>query len=165
MNIIRGRITMNTRRELLVAILLLLTLSISAAALGEASLSFPALVETDCAWDDAGNLVSETAHDLNGQPALNARGFYRAEYTLDEHGNRLTAAYFGLNGEPVNIDDGFAKAEYTYFVDSKGVSQLLTEDRYTADGSRADIPHNCRFIYACCSAARRRPASWIKAWL
>ena len=131
---------MNTRLKLLVTALLLLTLSIPSGAIGEAALSFPALVETDCVWDDSGNLISETAHDLSGRPALNARGFYRAEYTYDDHSNELSVAYFGLNGEPVAIDDGFARAEYTYQADSKGAYHLITEDRYAADGSRADIP-------------------------
>ena len=52
---------MNTRLKLLVTALLLLTLSIPSGAIGEAALSFPALVETDCVWDDSGNLISEPA--------------------------------------------------------------------------------------------------------
>ena len=98
----------------LTAILLLLLLT-GAAALAAAqayTLSMPVLTETDCAWDGAGNLISETAHDLNGAPALNARGFYRAEYTWDEHSNLLTEAYFGLNGEAVASDSGYARSEY-----------------------------------------------------
>ena len=40
-----------------------------------------------------GNIIKETSHDLNGKPALNARGFYQAEYSWDEYGNMLTEAY------------------------------------------------------------------------
>ena len=121
-------------------VLLLLFSSYSMVSSAEVALTLPALTETDCVWDEKGNLVSETAHDLNGQPALNTRGFYRAEYTWDDRGNQLTAAYYGLNGEPVTADRGYARMERTWFRDSSGTSHLLTEDRYAPDGSRAEIP-------------------------
>ena len=129
------------KTKLLLIFLLLTVLTVSAAgAETNQALSIPAFTETDCVWDEAGNLISETVRDLTGAPALNRRGFYRAEYTWDALNNLLTEAYFGLNGEPVNADGGFARAEYTYGVDSRKVSHLLTEDRYAADGSRAQIP-------------------------
>ena len=82
----------------------------------------PGYTQTDCVWDDAGNLISEIAHDLNGVPAVNSRGFYRAEYVWDEHANLLSEAYFGLNGEPVVVDTGYARAEYTYYTNANGDS-------------------------------------------
>ena len=104
------------------------------------ALAFPQITETDCTWDDNGNLILETAHDLSGQPALNARGFYRAEYTWDDDNNLLSEAYYGLNGEPVVSDRGYARAEYTYHLDEEGHPHISTENRWDADGNRADIP-------------------------
>ena len=121
-------------------ILSMMILIIYTEGLAETDLSFPAITETDCKWDTKGNLLSETAHDLNGTPAVNSRGFHRAAYTWDEHGNLLSEKYFGLNGEPVICDKGYASAEYTYYTDYENKSYILTEDRYAADGSRADIP-------------------------
>ena len=104
-------------------------------------LQLPELTETFCEWDQAGNVIRETACDLEGNPAMNARGFHRAEYTRNEYGDILTEEYYGLNGEPVDtIDTGYARAEYTYFTDSQERTCIMTEDRYAADGSRADIP-------------------------
>ncbi|MBR6849533.1 MAG: hypothetical protein IKM88_04775, partial [Lachnospiraceae bacterium] len=110
------------------------------AAEGKGTLDLPAVTETDCAWNDQGNLVRETTHDLNGDPALNNRGFHYAEYKWDQHSNLIMEAYYGLSGEPVVIDKGYARAEYTYFTDRNKESHVLTEDRYAADGSRAEIP-------------------------
>ena len=119
--------------------ILLLSVMLPQAASAEtqqgSGLAMPQLTETDCAWDRDGNLVLEEAHDLNGEPALNSRGFHKAEYTWDEQGNLLTEVYTGLNGEPVNADTGYARAEFTY---ENG--HLVAEDRYATDGSRADIP-------------------------
>ena len=104
-------------------------------------LQLPELTQTFCEWDQAGNVIRETACDLEGNPAMNARGFHRAEYTRNETGDILTEEYYGLNGEPVDtIDTGYARAEYTYYTDDKGSTRIMTEDRYAADGSRADIP-------------------------
>ena len=122
-------------RLLLLLLMTVVLLPVWAQAEEGTGITLPVFTETDCEWDDHGNLISETAHDLNGQPALNSRGFYRAEYTWDAHDNMLTEAYFGLNGEPVNGDAGYARAEYTY--DEK--ERLVAEDRFAADGSRADI--------------------------
>ena len=100
-------------------------------------LDLPAYTLTECEWDEAGKLVSETAHDTEGNPAVNNRGFYRAEYTYGESGQLASEAYFGLNGEAVVATDvGYAKVEYAY--DELG--HLIAEDRYTTDGSRAEIP-------------------------
>ena len=52
----------------------------------------PAFTQTDCEWDGQGNLIRETAHTLDGAPAVNSRGFARAEYTWDAQGNLLTEA-------------------------------------------------------------------------
>ena len=137
----------------LMALMLALALCLCGAALGEAAggtptadqaaaaaLHLPTMTETDCEWDEAGNLISETSHTADGQPALNAKGYYRAEYTWDEKNNPLTAAYFGLGGEPVAADTGYARVEYTWAEDSNGQSLLLSEQRYAPDGSTADIP-------------------------
>ena len=104
------------------------------------ALSIPVFTETDCVWDEQGNLISETAHGPNGEPALNSRGFAQARYTWDAYGNLLTEAFFGLNGEPVVADGGYARSEYTYRRQKDGTSYVLTEDRYAPDGSRAQIP-------------------------
>lgn len=104
------------------------------------SLAFPTVTDTVCEWDSVGNLLSETAQDLSGAPALNARGFYKAVYTYDEHSNLLSEAYTGLNGEPVNTIDGYASASYTWRTDAASQSYILTEDRYDASGARAAIP-------------------------
>ena len=96
------------KTKLLLILLLLTVLTVSAAgAETNQALSIPTFTESDCVWDEAGNLISETVRDLTGAPALNRRGFYRAEYTWDALNNLLTEAYFGLNGEPVNADGGF----------------------------------------------------------
>ena len=129
--------------RLILPLLLLFTLLTAVPAGAEdedAPLSLPAFTETDCVWDQYGNLISETAHDLRGFPALNSRGFCRAEYMWDENGNMLSEAYFGLDGKPVTADSGYASAVYTYRQGSNGESYVLTEDRYAPDGSRADIP-------------------------
>ena len=73
-------------------------------------LSFPDLTETDCEWNLTGNLICETAHDLDGTPALNSRGFSRADYTYDEHSNLTIEAYYDTNGKPIVIDTGYARA-------------------------------------------------------
>ena len=105
------------------------------------SISFPDLTQTDCVWDGNGCLVSEIAHDLDGNPAVNSRGFYRAEYTWDEHGNKLSEAYYGVNEEPVNNTDvGYARALFTYLPDEDDGFQILTEDRYDVTNNRASIP-------------------------
>ena len=122
-------------------VILILAISVSAAgAQSDQALAIPEFTETDCVWDEQGNLVSETAHGPNGEPALNSRGFARASYTWDEYSNLLTEAYFGLNGEPVTANGGYARAEYTYVRQADGRSYVLTEDRYAPDGSRAQIP-------------------------
>ena len=126
--------------KLIVLLLAALLLSIPSQAGAEKTLSLPVFTETDCEWDAEGNLIRETARTLDGRPALNNRGFYRAEYAWDAHSNLISEAYFGLDGEPVDTDAGYARAEYTYFRDRSGKSHLLTEDRYAADGGRADIP-------------------------
>ena len=140
--------------RLLMLLLLALCLTVpstaeNAAGNGEAAalsaLALPVFTETACEWDEAGNLISETATDLSGAPALNDRGFHRAEYTWDGDNNLLSEAYFGLNGEPVVIDQGYARAEYTWGQNSRGESHILTEDRYAADGSRAQIPGSYSF--------------------
>ena len=120
---------------LLAAIILLFCMN----AFAEGGLSFPDVTQTDCAWDN-GNLISETVHDLNGLPAVNSRGFYRAEYSWDERGNLLSEVYYGLNGEKAVADQGYAYAVYTYFTDRNENSHILTVDRYAPDGSRAEIP-------------------------
>ena len=121
-------------------LILLFLLSASAGAAGEQSIPLPVMTETDCEWDEAGNLVRETAHTLDGQPALNSRGFYRAEYMWDVHSNLLSEVYYGLDGNFIDTDTGYAWARYTYYKDRSGRYQVLTEDRYAADGSRASIP-------------------------
>ena len=137
-----ARIKLWIGAALLLISLLLCCASAGAEEDGLASLVLPALTETECEWDANGNLVSETAHDLNGQPALNRRGFYRALYTYDQDGNMLTAAYYDLAGQLVTTDTGYARAVFTYMRDSEGASHVLTEDRYQPDGSRAQIPHS-----------------------
>ena len=49
-------------------LILLFLLSASAGAAGEQSIPLPVMTETDCEWDEAGNLVRETAHTLDGKP-------------------------------------------------------------------------------------------------
>ena len=131
----------NQWRRLILMIILLAVTCVSAGIVDEAvGISFPDMTLTDCVWDSNGCLVSETAHDLDGNPALNSRGFYRAEYTWDEHGNKLSEAYFGLNWEPViNSDVGYARTLFTY-VPYGEEYRIATEDRYDASGKRADIP-------------------------
>ena len=127
------------RIAILICAVLLLSMCFFTGASAEEFLSFPEITETDCVWDENGNLINETAHDLNGAPAINRRGFFRAVYTWDSHGNMLSESYYGLNGEPVTTDKGYARAQYTYFTDVNNKSHILTEDRYAEDGGRADI--------------------------
>ena len=49
-------------------LILLLVAAVPAAAEGTdgAALSFPALTQTDCVWDENGDLIEETAHTLAG---------------------------------------------------------------------------------------------------
>ena len=104
------------------------------------TLSLPSLTETDCVWDEKGKLISETTHDSDGNPALNARGFYQAEYAYDQYGNIVKEEYYNTKKKLVNTVYGYARAEYTFYTDSNNKSHILTEDRYTADGARADLP-------------------------
>ncbi len=101
------------------------------------ALSIPAFTEADCEWDANGNLIRETVHDLNGAPALNVQGYHRAEYAWGSGTQLLKETYFGLNGEPVNTGKGYAQVVYTY---EKG--KLIAEERFAADGSRANIPND-----------------------
>ena len=132
------------RRIIPVVLVLLLAASVisgaSAATTTPQSLRMPKYTQTDCVWDGNGNIISETAHTISGEPAVNNRGFYKAEYTWDKNGNPLTESYTGLNGEPVVADGGYAKAVFTYENNSKGVPHLVAEDRYDAEGNRAVIP-------------------------
>ncbi|MCR4886490.1 MAG: hypothetical protein K5919_06225, partial [Clostridiales bacterium] len=80
---------------------------------------------------------------------MNSRGFCRAEYTWDRDGNLLAENYYGTRGEPVNTDLGYAAAVYTYVTDSLGNTHTVTEDRFAADGSRADIEGS--YSYRRCS--------------
>ena len=127
---------------LLILTLLLSTVSGASAAVTPQSLRMPAYSLTDCEWNENGQLISETAHDADGNPAVNSRGFHKAEYTWDAKGNPLTESYTGMNGEPVVADSGYAKAVFTYENNSKGVPHIVAEDRYDADGNRASIPGN-----------------------
>ena len=104
-------------------------------------LAIPVFTETDCEWKD-GLLISETAHDPDGNPAVNSRGFHRAEYSYDDRGNLLSEEYFGLAGEPVNCAEGYAWRVLSYEGEDR---HLLTEDRYAADGSRAEITGSYSF--------------------
>ena len=99
---------------LFLALLLAACLSAKAAPAGKQALDLPDYTETECEWDEKGNLISETVYDLNGAPAINNRGFTRAEYTYDEKGNLLTESFFDLDSEPVNTDGGYAKAVFSY---------------------------------------------------
>ena len=128
------------RPALLLGLLLLVMLFAAAHAEDHVDLTLPAFTTTEAVWDDAGRMTSESVFDGAGNPAVNVRGFSRAEYTWDERGNLITEAYFGLNDEPVDIDAGYARVEYTYGATSNGQPYVLTEDRYRADGSRADLP-------------------------
>ena len=128
------------KKGVILLLLLFAALPLSAGAADSKPLSLPQFTETDCVWNDAGDVISETAHDLNGRPAVNSRGFHRAEYTWDSDGNLLSEAYFGLNGEPVAAEGGYARTEFTYVTDLEGKQHVLTEDRYAPDGTRANIP-------------------------
>ena len=121
---------LKTKRTKLITLLLVLSLFFAqlSAAQGQ-TIPLPEFTETDCEWDEQGNLVRQTAHTLDGAPALNARGFHRAEYGWDAHGNLLSEAYFGLNGEPVDTDTGYARAEYVYIYDRSERYQVVSEDR------------------------------------
>ena len=130
----------NKCRTGILLLILTFTVLFYANAVADDALLFPEITETECKWDGSGNLISETAHDLNGAPAINSRGFYRAVYTWDDNHNLLTETYYDLNGKQTETDKGYAHAEYTYHIDREGESHVLTEDRYAADGSRADIP-------------------------
>ena len=126
-------------KTLLVAMLLVSLAVVPTFSLADDQLAMPELTETVCAWDEAGHLVSETVVDLNGQPALNARGFASSAYNWDEKGNLLSEAYYDLSGNLVDTVLGYAWVEYTYFTDTAGASHLLTEYRYAADGSLANV--------------------------
>ena len=139
------------QKGLALLLILLLTAALPLFAISEAAmqaeaaaevtlLSMPNFTETDCEWDEKGNLIRETAHTVDGQPALNSRGFYQAEYTWDEHDNLIAEAYYDLDGALVTMDAGYAAAEYVYDVDGQGNSRLLEEHRFMPDGSRASIP-------------------------
>ena len=131
---------MNKLKLSVLTFLLLLALLAAGTAWADGShdaLSIPAFTEADCEWDAAGNLIRETVHDLNGAPALNAQGYYRAEYAWGSSSKPLKETYFGLNGEPVNTVKGYAQVVYTY---ENG--KLTAEERFAADGSRADIPND-----------------------
>ena len=129
------------RRIIPVILALLISFSVftSASAATPQSLRLPAYTQTECEWDESGRLISETAHDVNGEPAINSRGFYKAEYTWDENNNPLTETFTGLNGEPVNADSGYAKAVFAYENNSKGIPHLVSEERYDANGNPASI--------------------------
>lgn len=129
-----------SKAKWMIAILLVVLMALPMAFAADIALTFPELTETICEWDGEGNLIAETVKDLSGRPALNSKGYASARYTWDEQGNKLTEAYFDLNGNPADTVFGYARAEFTYFVDHREVSHVLTEDRYAADGSRADIP-------------------------
>ena len=88
-------------------------------------LLLPTITETDCEWNERGNLIRETTHDENGKPALNARGFQTTEYTWDERGNLLTEAFYGLKGELVDTDRCYARSETTWYTDEKGSDHVL----------------------------------------
>ena len=124
---------------LLILTLLLSTVYGASAVVTPQSLRIPVYSLTDCEWNENGQLISETAHDVEGNPVVNSRGFYKAEYTWDTKGNPLTETYTGLNGEPVVADSGYAKAVFTYENNSKGVPHIVAEDRYDTDGNRANI--------------------------
>ena len=127
------------RIGIIILLLLIISIAFFAHAAAEEMLSFPTVTETDCIWDQNGNLTSETAYDLEGRPAINSRGFHRALYTWDDHGNLLSEAYYGLDGNLTVIDKGYARTEYTYYESSRHEYNVLTEDRYDAEGNRADI--------------------------
>ncbi|MBQ4226999.1 MAG: hypothetical protein II697_02240, partial [Clostridia bacterium] len=132
---------MKTLRTLGLALLLvILAASVGALAQQDDALALPTFTQAALEWDNDGNLIGETVHDLEGQPALNARGYYRAQYEWDDRGNLLKEAYFGLNDEAVDIDAGYAWAEYLYYTDPTGAMHIACEDRYASDGSRAKMP-------------------------
>ena len=112
----------------------------ASAATTPQSLRMPKYTRSEYEWNKSGQLISETTVDTDGNPAINARGFHKAEYTWDAKGNPLSESYTDLNGEPVAADSGYAYVIYTYENNTLGVAHLVTEDRYAADGSRADIP-------------------------
>ncbi len=132
-------------------------------------LSLPEFSQTFCEWDGSGNLVRETAFNFDGVPCLNNRGFFCAEYSYDSHGNRLTEEYFGLNelyfvpdsgvtdpkGDYIDTVNGYARAAYTWYTDAYGDSHTVTEDRYTADGERAELPGSYSF----------RRDTWVDGWI
>ncbi len=131
---------------LLLSVLLSVLFTLPAAGQSTSLPGMPQMTETDCVWDEKGCLLSETAHDLQGRPALNARGFYLAEYKWDAQANLLEESYYGLSGEPVTADQGYARAVFTYGTDKNGDPVCLTEDRYAPDGSRADIPGSYSYL-------------------
>ena len=111
---------------------LLLTFCLSAGVLAEstekaaaAALPLPVYTETECEWDQDGNLIAETAYDLDGAPAVNSRGFHKAEYAYTEQGNLLTETYTGLDGEPVNAEGGYAVAVFTYGKNASGKTSVM----------------------------------------
>ena len=79
-------------QKLLGLLLLLMLLIMSLAAVGEGqTIDLPVFTESRCVWDETGNLISETAYDVNGEPALNSRGFYRAAFTARSTAGTTTA--------------------------------------------------------------------------
>ncbi|MBQ6398752.1 MAG: hypothetical protein IJI21_01385, partial [Clostridia bacterium] len=129
----------------LLMLLLALTLLLPAGSVAEAAgdpLALPVFTQTECEWDDAGRLISETAYDAEGNPAVNRRGFHRAEYAYDEAGNLLSEAFFGLQDEPVVSTAGYASRVLAYEGSDR---HLVSEDKYAADGSRAEIPGGYSF--------------------
>ena len=120
---------MKKRSVLSVLLILILVVAYPAGAQeGEIeTLSFPAMTLTDCQWNENGDLIGETAHTLDGEPAVNSRGFCRAEYGRDGYGNLISEAYYGLSGELVAADGGYARADYTYYTDNNGNSHIVTE--------------------------------------
>ena len=90
--------------------------------------------------DSSGNIISEITREQDGSPVLNDRGFYKGLYTYDNNGNLLTEAYYDTDEKLVNTSDGYARAVYAYHRDGSGQYHIVKEDRFAADGSRADIP-------------------------
>ena len=90
--------------------------------------------------DSSGNIISEITRGQDGSLILNDRGFCKGLYTYDTDGNLLTEAYYDTDEKLVNTSAGFARAVYAYHRDGGGQYHILKEDRFSADGSRADIP-------------------------
>lgn len=90
--------------------------------------------------DSSGNIISEITRGQDGRPVLNNRGFYKGLYAYDNDGNLLTEAYYDTDENLVNTSDGYARTVYAYHRDGSGKYHIVKEDRFAADGSRADIP-------------------------